>query len=80
MRLYKLLIKLSQMGSIFIEIFDVEVLNSIYPMVYISKKYGSFFILCLYRVLLSAQNSIFLGELIFKKKLKNIIEIILNLR
>ena len=34
-------IKLSQMGSIFIEIFDIKVLNSIYPMIYISRKYGT---------------------------------------
>ena len=33
-RLHKLLIKLSQTGSIFIEIFDVNVLNAIYPMIY----------------------------------------------
>ena len=39
MRLQKLLIKLSQMGSIFIENLDVKVLNAIYP--YISKQYGT---------------------------------------
>ena len=33
--------KLSQMGSIFIEIFDVKVLNAIYPKVYISRQYGN---------------------------------------
>ena len=37
MRLHKLLIELSQMGSIFIEIFDVKVLNAIYPD---SRQYG----------------------------------------
>ena len=31
MRLHKLFIKWSQMTSIFIEIFDVKVLNAIYP-------------------------------------------------
>ena len=30
------------MGSIFIVIFDVNVLNAIYPMVYISRQYGIF--------------------------------------
>ena len=43
MKLHKLLIKLSQMGSIFIEIFDAKVLNAIYPMVYISRLYGKFY-------------------------------------
>ena len=42
MRLHELLIKLSQIGSIFMEIFDAEVLNAICPMVYISKQYGIF--------------------------------------
>ena len=34
MRLHKLYMKLSHMGSIFREIFDVKVLYAIYPMVY----------------------------------------------
>ena len=42
MRLYKLSVKLFQMDSIFIEIFDFKVLNAIYPMVYISMQYGIF--------------------------------------
>ena len=35
MRFHKLFIRMSQMGSILIEIFDVKVLNEIYPIVYI---------------------------------------------
>ena len=42
MRLHKLLIKLSQMGSLFIEIFDFKVLYAIYPMAYISRQYGKY--------------------------------------
>ena len=41
MRLHNLLIKFSQMGNIFREIFDVKVLNAIYPMVDTSRQYGS---------------------------------------
>ena len=44
MRLHKILNKSSQMGSIFIEIFDVKVLYAIYPMVYISRQYGKLFL------------------------------------
>ena len=46
MRFHKLFIRMSQMGSILIEIFDVKVLNEIYPLAYIyiyihiSEKYG----------------------------------------
>ena len=35
MRLHNILIKLPQMGSMFIELFDIKVLNAIYHMVYI---------------------------------------------
>ena len=42
------------MGSIFIEIFDIEVLFAIYPIVYLSRQYGNFQkevtgIFCFYR-------------------------------
>ena len=42
MRLHTFLIKLSQIESIFILVFDVKVLNAIYSMVYISRQYGKF--------------------------------------
>ena len=32
--------KLSNMGNIFIEIFDIKVLYAIHPIVYISRQYG----------------------------------------
>ena len=38
--LHKLLMKLSHMGSIFIELLDLKVLYSIYSMAYISRQYG----------------------------------------
>ena len=40
MRFHTLKIKLSHMGSIFIEIFDAKVLYAIYPIIYISRQYG----------------------------------------
>ena len=39
--LQQLLIKFSYMGSIFIEILDVKVLNAIYLIEYISRQYGN---------------------------------------
>ena len=44
MRLHKLYMKLSHMVRIFIEILDTKVLYAIYPMVYMSRRYGNFLI------------------------------------